>query len=167
VVRAAKGRADRSPEKRTIQHHTQEALRRWDMSITGLDEFDCIREAGIVNQRETDLGTAKGCTEPTGIAHAFGDGATWQKEGITGWGMHIIREGEDTIEDWGRTPGNQNNDASETYTQYYIHYCIPTPVVTYTCIVTTKGVYTNGGVTEKEKQGKETETRRCGVGLIP
>ena len=60
------------------------------------------------------LGTAKKCTETTDIAHAFGDGATWQKEGITGWGMHIIREGGKTIEDWGRTPGNQNNDASET-----------------------------------------------------
>ena len=115
VVRAAKRRADGNPEKKTIQYHTQEALKRWDMSITGLEEFDCIREAGLVSQRKIDLCTATKCTKATGIAHAFGDGATWQKEGITGWGMHITREGGEVVEDWGRTPGNQNNDASETY----------------------------------------------------
>ena len=115
VVRAAKRRADRTPEKKTIQYHTQEALKRWDMSITGLEEFDCIQEAGIVSQRKIDLCTANNCTKTTGTAHAFGDGATWQKEGITGWGMHITREGGEVVEDWGRTPGNQNNDASETY----------------------------------------------------
>ena len=78
VVRAAKRRADRMPEKKTIQHHTQEALKRWDVSITGLEEFDCIREpeAGIVNQRKIDLCTANKCTKTTGITHAFGDGAT-------------------------------------------------------------------------------------------
>ena len=106
VVRAAKSRADRIPEKKTIQYHIQEALERWDMSITGLDEFDCIREAGIVNQRKIDLCTANKCTETSGIAHAFGDGATWQKEGITGCGMYITREGGKTVEDWGRAPGN-------------------------------------------------------------
>ena len=57
VVRAAKRRADRTPEKKTIQYHTQEALKRWDVPITGLEEFDCIREAGIVNQRKIDLCT--------------------------------------------------------------------------------------------------------------
>ena len=115
VVRAAKKRADRTPEKKTIQYHTQEALKRWDMSITGLEEFDCIQEAGIVSQRKIDLCTANNCTKTTCTAHAFGDGATWQKEGITGWGMHIIREGGEVVEGWGRTPGNQNNDSSETY----------------------------------------------------
>ena len=39
VVRAAKRRADRAPEKKTIYYHTQEALKRWDVSI------GCIREA--------------------------------------------------------------------------------------------------------------------------
>ena len=80
VVRATKRRAKRIPEKKTIQYHTQEALKRWDMSITGLEEFDCIREAGIMNQRKKDLCTATKCTKTTDIAHAFGDGATWQKE---------------------------------------------------------------------------------------
>ena len=55
VVRPAKRRADRIPEKRTIQHHTQEALKRWDMSITGFEESDRIRKAGLV---KIDLCTA-------------------------------------------------------------------------------------------------------------
>ena len=83
VVGAAKSRADRIPENKTIPYHTQEVLKRWDMSITWLEEFDCIREASIVNQRQIDLCMATKCTKTTAIAHVFGDGATWQKDGIT------------------------------------------------------------------------------------
>ena len=92
VVRAAKRRADGKQEKGTIQSYTQKALERWDMSITGLEEHECIRESGIASQRKVDQETATKCKKIPGIAHAFGDGATWQKEGITGWGMHITRE---------------------------------------------------------------------------
>ena len=90
VVRAAKRRADSGRERKTVQHHTQEALQRWDMYITELEEYECVQEAGITHQRRTDRATAKRNKKETGVVHAFGDGATWQKEGITGWGMHIV-----------------------------------------------------------------------------
>jgi ribonuclease HI len=48
--------------------------------------------------------------------HAFGDGATWDKEGITGWGIQLQDTGGNIIgEEYGRTPGVQQNDGSETY----------------------------------------------------
>ena len=48
--------------------------------------------------------------------HAFRDGATWPKEGITGWGIQLQREGgKPLMEKCGRTPGAQQNDGSETY----------------------------------------------------
>ena len=105
MVRAAKRRADGTPEKKTIQYHTKEALKRWDMSITGLEKFDCIQEAGIVSQRKIDLSTANNRTKTAGTAHAFGNGATWQKERITGWGMHITGKGGEVVETGGGHQG--------------------------------------------------------------
>ena len=48
--------------------------------------------------------------------HSEMHGATWPKEGITGWGIQLQREGGEALEEaCGRTPGVQQNDGSETY----------------------------------------------------
>ena len=116
VVRAAKARHDKGDERKTIQYHTAAALRRWDMGIkcAHLPSGGCI--TGVDVQAARDVGKANDNARRRETVHAFGDGATWAKEGITGWGIQLQRAGgEVLLEDCGRTPGVQQNDASETY----------------------------------------------------
>ena len=94
VVRAAKLRHDRETERDTIRYHTDVALKRWDMHIkcAGLQSSKSITE--IDEQIEEDTSTAIACTKLGVTIHAFGDGATWDKEGIPGWGIQLQRWGE-------------------------------------------------------------------------
>ena len=91
VVRAAKLRHDRGMERGTIQCHTATALKRWDMHIkcAGLPSGGDITE--IDQQINEDIRTADACTKLGVTAHAFGDGATWDKGGISGWGIQLQR----------------------------------------------------------------------------
>ena len=111
VVRAAKLRHDRGSERKTIQFHTAAALRRCGMHIkcSGLPSGGCVTEGDV--QIDEDMSTAYACARLRETVHAFGDGATWPKEGISGWGIQL-QNGE---EEHGRTPVVQQNDASETY----------------------------------------------------
>ena len=86
VLRAAKLRHDRGTERGTIQCHTEAALKRWDMHIkcAGLQSGEDITE--IDEQIEEDIRTADACTKLGVTVHAFGDGATWDKEGYRGVG---------------------------------------------------------------------------------
>ena len=116
VVRAAKTRHDKGDERKTIQYHTAAALRRWDMGIkcAHLPSGGCITGVGV--QAARDVGSANDNARRRETVHAFGDGATWDKEGITGWGIQLQRAGGEVLmEGCGRTPGVQQNDASETY----------------------------------------------------
>ena len=111
VVRAAKLRHDRGSERKTIQFHTAAALRRWGMHIkcSGLPSGGCVTEGDV--QIDEDMSTAYACARLRETVHAFGDGATWPKEGISGWGIQL----QNGREEHGRTPVVQQNDASETY----------------------------------------------------
>ena len=46
--------------------------------------------------------------------HSFGDGATWDTENKSGWGVAIISNLGDQRTKCGRVPGKQTNDAAET-----------------------------------------------------
>ena len=93
VVRAAKLRHDNGKERSTIQFHTEAALKRWDMHIkcAGLRSGEDITE--IDEQIEEDIRAADACAKLGVTVHAFGDGATWDKEGISGWGIQLQRWG--------------------------------------------------------------------------
>ena len=81
------------------------------IKCAGLQGGEDIKE--IDEQIEEDIRTADACTRLGIMVHAFGDGATRDKEGIPGWGVQLQRwEGGVIIEDHGRTPGIQQNDAS-------------------------------------------------------
>ena len=72
--------------------------------------------AGAAAQATTDILQANTSPHRGETVHAFGDGATWPKEEITGWGIQLQREGGEALEEaCGRTPGVQQNDGSETY----------------------------------------------------
>jgi ribonuclease HI len=118
VVRAAKGRFETRSEKGTIQYHTAEALKRWDMQIkcSGMPSENEITSIEIQQHRDKEKANKNARRDQT--THAFGDGATWDKEGVTGWGIHLQLGGQGggkIHQDKGRTPGKQQNDASETY----------------------------------------------------
>ena len=93
VVRAVKLRHDKGQKRSTIQYHTEAALKRWDMHIkcAGLQNGEGIAE--IDEQIEEDIKTADACTKLGITIHAFGDRATWDKEGISGWGIQLQRWG--------------------------------------------------------------------------
>ena len=105
IVRAAKLRHDTGIERGTIQGHTTAALRRLYMHIK------CARlpnggEITEVDEHiEEDIRTVDAYTELGVTVHAFGDGSTWDREGISGWGLRLQRWGEVIIEDHGRTWG--------------------------------------------------------------
>jgi ribonuclease HI len=116
VVRASKLRHDRGKERGTIQYHTAEALKRWGMHIkcAGLPSGGGITE--MSEQARADIRTAEANSRLGVTIHAFGDGATWDKEGVSGWGVQLQKQGGEVItESYGRTPGIQQNDASETF----------------------------------------------------
>ena len=97
IVRATKLRHDRGKERSTIQCHTEAALRRWGIYIkcAGLQSGEDITD--IDEQIEKDIRTADGCTGLGITVHAFGDGATWDKESISGWGIQLERWGGGVI----------------------------------------------------------------------
>ena len=73
------------------------------IKCAGLQSGEDITE--IDEQIEEDIRIADNCTRLGITVHAFGDGATWDKEGISGWGIQLQRwGGEVIIEDHGRTP---------------------------------------------------------------
>ena len=111
LFRAALRRHNSSPTKRTIQWHTEQALERKNMKIEHKEERSDLQQ-DVADAEENETGV--------GISHAFGDGATWTKQGITGWGLHIQSNDNELREYKGRTQGTQNNDASES-----MPYCRP------------------------------------------
>ena len=72
------------------------------IKCAGLQSGEDITE--IDGQIEEDNRTADGCTRLGITVHAFGDGATWDKEGLSGWGIQLqMWGGGMIIEDHGRT----------------------------------------------------------------
>ena len=116
AVRAAEGRHGKGEEKGTTQSHTATALKRWNMHIKckGLPSGEEI--AGAAEQATPDILQANTSPQRGETIHAFGDGATWPKEGITGWGIQLRRGGGEALEEArGRTPGIHQNDGLGAY----------------------------------------------------
>ena len=84
------------------------------IKCAGLQSGEDITE--IDEQLEEDIRIADNCTRLGITVHAFGDGATWDKEGISGWGIQLQRwRGEVIIEDHGRTPRGAAKPAEHTH----------------------------------------------------
>ena len=98
VARAAEDRHDKRKERSTIQYHKAAALKRWDMHIKyeGLPSGGEI--AGAAEQATTDILQANTSPLREETAHAFGDGATWLKQGVVGWGIQLQKEGVEALE---------------------------------------------------------------------
>jgi ribonuclease HI len=122
VVQAAYRRASRSRESHTIQAHTAAALTDLQAVIQGHSkpEVENLEEQLYMTADQAtqeDILNACAADRRHNTIHAFGDGATWDTEGITAWGLHLEEGhgGETIARTSGRTPGSQRNDASEAY----------------------------------------------------
>ena len=130
VVRAARKRYNMNklsgkPEKRTLQHRTAEAMT--SLRVATIAETDPFVDPwqrrhenrkydGERTQAAADKAEAESKTRRRQAVRAFGDGSTYASEDRAGWGMVLNLE-DDPIPlslHWGRTAGEQTNDAAET-----------------------------------------------------
>jgi ribonuclease HI len=125
IVRAAKRRWEKNKEleKYTIQAYTMEEIENLGAEI--IEEKEVTADAwgrkstksnyqGKDEQRATDIEKARSNPKRGERVHSFGDGATWQEEERSGWGISLMSENGETKTVNGRTAGKQANDASET-----------------------------------------------------
>ena len=122
IVRAAYKRwLKKGNENGTIQQHTMQAIDKIGIKI--IEETEVIKDPwqrrivtrnfkGIEAQTEQDIYEAGNIPRTRVETHAFGDGATWESENRSGWGVEI-RQGKSRRTMYGRNAGRQTNDAAE------------------------------------------------------
>ena len=111
VVRAAEKRRRKGKESKTIQAYTRQAADRWGLRIATIESVGgtTVAEQAIIDIDRTTTAKRVGNT-----VHCFGDGATWP--GISGWGIYARDEQGNILSNTAdRTPGKQQNDASEAF----------------------------------------------------
>jgi ribonuclease HI len=125
IVRAAQRRWKKNAirEKGTIQAHTMKAIEQLGAKIVEEEESTIdirgevntkINYKGKERQAIRDTRTAQANEEEGDTVHSFGDGATWDTENKSGWGVAIINNQGNQRTKNGRVPGKQTNDAAET-----------------------------------------------------
>ena len=111
VVRAAERRRRKGKESKTIQAYTQKAADRWGLRIATIES---VGGTTVAEQATIDINRTTTAKRVGNTVHCFGDGATWP--GISGWGIYARDEQGNILSNKAdRTPGKQQNDASEAF----------------------------------------------------